>query len=103
MAQSDHTNLSMVVIPRCEWESVKRELKEIKDLLIQKSKEEVNNQWIESSEARKILGISAKTWQTFRDERIIPFSQFGRKIYVKRADLDAFFEKNKCRALPYRI
>jgi excisionase family DNA binding protein len=41
-----------------------------------------------------MLGVSAKTWQTYRDERRIPFSQFGRKIYVKRADLEAFMEKH---------
>ncbi len=38
---------------------------------------------------------SQKTWQTYRDKRLIPFSQFGRKIYVKRADLEAFLEGNK--------
>ena len=59
-----------------------------------KSEEEVNNQWIESVDARKMLRVSAKTWQTYRDERRIPFSQFGRKIYVKRADLEAFMEKH---------
>ncbi|WP_368180309.1 helix-turn-helix domain-containing protein [Bacteroides caccae] len=47
---------------------------------------------MESTQVRKRLGISAKTWQTYRDERRIPFSQFGRKIYVKRADLEKFME-----------
>jgi hypothetical protein len=42
-----------------------------------------------------MLGISQKTWQIYRDKRIIPFSQFGRKIYVKRADLEAFLEDNR--------
>jgi len=55
----------------------------------------MNSQWIESGEARKILGISQKTWQTYRDKRLIPFSQFGRKIYVKRADICLFLERNR--------
>lgn len=86
--------LAMVVLPKSAWEAVTSELQEIKNLFQKKSEEEVNNQWIESVEARKILGVSAKTWQTYRDERRIPFSQFGRKIYVKRADLEAFMEKH---------
>ena len=86
--------LAMVVLPKSAWEAVTAELREIKNLFQKKSEEEVNNQWIESVEARKMLGVSAKTWQTYRDERRIPFSQFGRKIYVKRADLEAFMEKH---------
>ena len=87
-------NLAMVVLPKAAWEAVASEIRELKNLLQEKSKEEVNNQWLESTEARKMLGISPKTWQTYRDERRIPFSQFGRKIYVKRADLEAFMEKH---------
>ena len=51
------------------------------------------DEWLNSKEVRKRLVISEKTWQTYRDERRIPFSQFGRKIYVKKSDLDAFMEK----------
>ena len=86
--------LAMVVLPKSAWETVASELKEIKNLFQKKSEEEVSNQWIESTEVRRMLGISAKTWQTYRDERRIPFSQFGRKIYVKRADLEAFMKKH---------
>jgi hypothetical protein len=39
-----------------------------------------------------MLGVSSKTWQNYRDNRIIPFAQFKRKISVKRSDLEAFME-----------
>lgn len=87
-------NLAMVVLPKAAWEAVTSEIRELKNFLQKKTEEEVNNQWLESSEARKMLGVSPKTWQTYRDERRIPFCQFGRKIYVKRADLEAFMEKH---------
>jgi hypothetical protein len=86
---------SLVVLPQAEWEGIKDLLNEVKDTLQTKSAEEVNSQWIESAEARKMLGVSAKTWQDYRDKRVIPFSQFGRKIYVRRADIEAFLE-NHC-------
>ena len=87
-------SLAMVVLPKSVWEELTSEIKSLKNILQKKNEEEVNNQWIESTQARKLLGVSAKTWQTYRDERRIPFSQFGRKIYVKRADLEAFMESH---------
>lgn len=85
---------SVVVLPQAEWEGIKDLLNEVKDTLQTRSAEEVNSQWIESAEARKMLGVSAKTWQDYRDKRVIPFSQFGRKIYVRRADIEAFMQQH---------
>ena len=56
---------------------------------------DANCEWIESEAARKLLGISPKTWQNYRDQRLIPFSQIGRKIYVNRADLDTFLRQRE--------
>ncbi len=45
-----------------------------------------------------MLGISPKTWQNYRDQRVIPFSQIGRKIYVCRADLEDFMRSHYIKA-----
>ena len=89
---------SVVVLPQDEWEGIKDLLHQVKDTLQTRSENEINNQWVESSEARKMLGVSAKTWQDYRDKRVIPFSQFGRKIYVRRADIESFLQKHYIRA-----
>ena len=89
---------SVVMLPQAEWEGIKDLLNEVKDTLKTKSAEEVNSQWIESAEARKMLGVSTKTWQDYRDKRVIPFSQFGRKIYVRRADIEAFMQQHYIKA-----
>ena len=44
------------------------------------------------------LGISSRTFQRYRDEHRIAFIQRGRKIYVKRADLNTFQEANRIEA-----
>lgn len=85
---------SVVVLPESEWEGIKDLLNEVKDTLQTKSETEINAMWLESTEARKMLGVSAKTWQDYRDKRVIPFSQFGRKIYVRRADIEAFLQQH---------
>lgn len=69
-------------------------IEEIKELIRAKAIEEANNRWIESEKAREMLGVSPKTWQIYRDSRVIPFSQFGRKIYVKQGDIEDYLRKN---------
>lgn len=86
--------LQMAVVPQNWLDELTEKLKSVKSLLEEKTEEEINSQWVESTVARKLLGVSQKTWQTYRDERRIPFSQFGRKIYVKRADLETFMESH---------
>lgn len=54
-----------------------------------------DDEWLSSEEARKILGVSPKTWQNYRDRGIIPFSQTGRKIYVLRSDLDNYLKSHR--------
>lgn len=85
---------TMVMIPLQVWEDVTQDIQELKKLLSEKTAEEINGQWLDSTSARKMLGVSPKTWQTYRDKRIIPFSQVGRKIYVKRSDLLTFMEEH---------
>lgn len=84
-----------MLLPKSELDAISSSLEELKELVKGKAQAEAQGRWVESEEARKMLGVSAKTWQTYRDTRAIPFSQFGRKIYVKQSDLDAFLESHK--------
>lgn len=88
------TGFQMAVIPQSFLNEMKMELEEMKIFLKKKSEDEINSRWIDSVSARKLLGVSGKTWQEYRNRRVIPFSQFGAKIFVKRSDLEAFMEKN---------
>lgn len=85
--------IQLAVVPQTWLDTLLIKVQSMETLL-QKKNEEVSNQWIESAQVRKMLGISAKTWQTYRDERRIPFSQFGRKIYVKQSDLESFMQEH---------
>lgn len=80
----------LFVVPEEEWRNLHATLEQIIDLITRRNANDSSSEWIESEAARKLLGISPKTWQNYRDQRLIPFSQIGRKIYVNRTDLDAF-------------
>lgn len=85
----------MLVVPQEEWQSLHEKLDRLTELVERSQSAASNADWLESEEARKLLGVSPKTWQNYRDQRLIPFSQIGRKIYVNRADIDAFLRKHR--------
>ena len=90
--QTNETSLQMAVVPQSFLNKMEEKLESLENILRDKNEQELNSQWIESVKIPKILGISQKTWQTYRDKRLIPFSQVGSKIFVKRADLVKFME-----------
>ena len=85
----------MLLIPQEEWQSLHEKLDRLTDMVEKNQGYSPNCDWLESEEARKLLGISPKTWQNYRDQRLIPFSQIGRKIYVNPADIDEFLHKHR--------
>ena len=87
--------MTMIMVPEEEWRNLHDTLEQIIDLITRRNFDDSSSEWIESDEARKLLGISPKTWQNYRDQRLIPLSQIGRKIYVNRADLDTFLRKHR--------
>lgn len=53
-------------------------------------------EYLDTAQVCRELNISAKTFYKYRViDRSIPYIQRGRKIYVKRSDLDAFMERNR--------
>ena len=87
-------NFQMAVVPQSFLNEIQSDIRELKETLKSKEKEEISRKWLDSNEARKMLGVSQKTWQTYRDERVIPFSQIGRKIYVRYADIEKYLESH---------
>lgn len=55
-------------------------------------------QYLSGKQVCRELSISSRTFQRYRDQHRIPFIQRGRKIYVKRSDLDAFQNANRIEA-----
>ena len=92
------TVTTMIVLPQEEWQSMHDKLDRLAEMIETRNVSDRNAEWLESEAARKLLGVSPKTWQNYRDQRVIPFSQIGRKIYVNRADLDAFLRRYRISA-----
>ena len=54
----------------------------------------LGDQWLDNEEVCKILKVTKRTLQNYRDNFILPYTQIGRKIYYKASDLQAVLEKN---------
>lgn len=81
----------MVMVPQDEWNRITKTVDELKDLvnifLSQKS-----GDLLTMEQVQEILGLSGRTLLRYRKLKKLPFIQVGRKIYVKRQDLDAFID-----------
>lgn len=86
--------MTMVVLPQETLDEIMDVVRRAADNQGAKSAAK-DDEWLTSEEARKILGVSPKTWQNYRDRGIIPFSQTGRKIYVLRNDLDNYLKSHR--------
>lgn len=53
------------------------------------------DEYLTSKQVCEELGISSRQFQKYRDERRIAFSQVGRKIYVRRGDLNNFIARHR--------
>lgn len=86
--------MKAILITLEELSILQNDVSEIKSILKTKPENQFKASWIESKKIPELLGISAKTWQNWRDKRVIPFSQFGAKIYVKLDDINKLLEAN---------
>lgn len=79
----------------------REDLEKAKEEIISKVTESLNEAFLKSREEEyltteevcKILNVCAKQFKKYRDDRRISYTRFGRKIYVKRSDLNAFMEE----------
>ena len=90
--------MNFIVLEKEKLEKITSDLNEIKEAIQSRKEEDLSSSFIESKRIPKLLGISLKTWQTYRDKGQIPFIQFGSKIWVKRADLEAFMNSHYVKA-----
>lgn len=93
----------VALIQEDDWKTMlegqKRMLDKMEELrsIIQNREPDAANDWLTLEEAREMINVCPKTFQKYRDNGIIPFSQYGRKIYFKRKDIEAFLDSKRVR------
>lgn len=85
--------MEFIVLPKEKLDTFESYLTEIKQLLQVKPEEKEAPKWLPKKEAAKALNVCSKTLDSYLRKRIIPFSQFKGKVYIKTQDIDKHLEK----------
>ncbi|MBV5312755.1 MAG: helix-turn-helix domain-containing protein [Prolixibacteraceae bacterium] len=90
--------MEAIIIPKDQFHDLitKVDLIHLQVSILHKRPEEV---LIDNPEFIDYMHISKRTAQTWRDERRIPFTQIGAKIYYKLSDVMKLIEQNTTRSL----
>lgn len=51
-------------------------------------KQKTNEKWMDNEDVCRLLNISKRTLQSYRDRKILPFSQIGHKCYYRISDIE---------------
>jgi len=53
-----------------------------------------NGKWLNGDQVTKMLGVSRRTLQNYRDNGILPYSTVGGKFYYGIKDIEDLMQKN---------
>lgn len=80
--------MEFVLLSKAQYETLKSDLEEVK--LHLKKIAVPNEAFVNNKKFTKLMNISHRTAQVWRDEGKIGFSQEGKKIYYRLSDVEQF-------------
>lgn len=87
-------NQSIIVVSSEELRLLKTELLEAIDERLERACSSKSDEILSLSEAQELLHLSPKQFFNLRRDKLIKYSKVGRKIYVKRRDLDEYINNH---------
>ena len=85
--------MEALILPKEQFQELLKQMDEIKAVLIEKQKDP-KDVFLDNQEFLKLMTISKRTAQTWRDEGVISFSQVGSKIYYRMSDVQMLLDSN---------
>jgi hypothetical protein len=87
--------MEVITIEAKAFREVIAELAEIKIAIASNRKQQpLSEHWLDISDVCNLLHISKRTLQSYRDNKILAFSQISGKIYFKASDIDELLNRN---------
>jgi len=74
-------------------ERIDRVSKEFQEY-VRQSSNPMKEKWVDNADACRILNVSTRSLQNYRDKRILPYSALSGKIYYKASDIEAVLNQN---------
>lgn len=83
------------IIESITFEKLKQSLKNLLEETNKINSNKEEKEWLDNQEVCQLLDISLRTLQTYRDKKLLPYSQIEHKCFYKTKDIEKFIEKNK--------
>jgi hypothetical protein len=83
--------MEAIIIPKDQFQALLARIEQIHNRVEQLTP---NQTFIDNAEFIQLMKISKRTAQTWRDEKIIAFSQVGAKIYYRLSDVEQLLRSN---------
>ena len=81
--------MNYYVITESNWAKLRDEILSLAECCHQAFGEKSKHtDWLHNGDVYKLLNISKRTLQHYRDTGILPFTQIGHKCYYKREDVE---------------
>lgn len=84
--------MTAVILSQDQFTDLINRIEDIKTKITVKTPQDII---LDNNEFQKLMKISKRTAQAWRDEGIITFTQVGSKIYYRMSDIERLMEKNK--------
>lgn len=56
------------------------------------------DEWLDNGDVCRLLNVSKRTLQSYRDTGKLPFSQINHKVFYKQKDVETFLNERKSNA-----
>lgn len=81
--------MKYLIITEDDWQSLCDEVLSLAECCLKAFGEESKHtDWLHNGDVCRLLGISKRTLQHYRDTGVLPFAQIGHKCYYKREDVE---------------
>ena len=85
--------MEALIITKDQFEELLQEMQAIR-ALIEEGPERKEEELLDNSDFIRLMKVSSRTAQTWRDEGKIALSQIGKKIYYRYSDVELFLEQH---------
>lgn len=86
--------MEVILIESKAFQELLKQLEEIKASVAHLKSAEANDDWIDNDAFIKLLKISRRTAQSYRNSNLIGFSQINNKIYYRSSDVQQLLERH---------
>ena len=87
IVKQKHNKMEFNVISNEKFQELINKISELQRTFTTRARESLVETWLTNHEVSKILRVTPRTLQNYRDQRILPFSQVGSKIYYRASDI----------------